>query len=182
MERPKDTVRERWEPVRATRKLYWVSDKGRIWSKGRYNSRTRSGVLRCSRANKGNGYRRFVIQIAGTPKREVMVHTAVLEAFVGPRPSANHCCRHLNGNSCDNRLENLAWGTFAENTADRKRHGTDGACERNPSAKLNRQQVMEIRKRLSAGARQKDLLPEFPISFAQMSAIARGVSWKGVTC
>lgn len=111
-----------------------------------------------------------------------MVHAAVLAAFVGPKPSNNHCCRHLNGDSLDNRLENLAWGTFAENTADREAHGTDGACERNPSAKLTREQVVEIRRRLATGARQKELLDEFPISFAQMSAIARGVSWKGVAC
>lgn len=38
-------------------------------------------------------------------------------AFVGPRPAGCAGARHLNGIQTDNRLENLAWGTAAENSA-----------------------------------------------------------------
>jgi hypothetical protein len=50
-------------------------------------------------------------------------HSLVLSAFVGPRPPG-FITRHLNGKRDDNRLENLAWGTLKENSADSKRHGT----------------------------------------------------------
>jgi hypothetical protein len=54
--------------------------------------------------------------------RRVFVHTLVLETFVGPRPPGRQC-RHLNGESLDNRWpENLCWGTPRENADDRIRH------------------------------------------------------------
>jgi len=52
------------------------------------------------------------------------VHHLVLEAFVGPRPPGKQS-RHLNGDSLDNRPENLAWGTFHENFADKIAHNPD---------------------------------------------------------
>ena len=58
----------------------------------------------------------------GSGPHNVAVHTAVLRAFVGDRP-AGKVCRHLNGNPEDNRLQNLTWGTPAENMQDRIRHG-----------------------------------------------------------
>lgn len=51
------------------------------------------------------------------------VHTLVLEAFHGPCPDGLQG-RHVNGDSHDNRAENLRWGTNSENTLDQVRHGT----------------------------------------------------------
>lgn len=75
---------------------------------------------------KSNGYYGTTI-ISGGQRKHVWAHTMVLETFVGPRPEG-HQVRHLNGNRLDNRLENLAWGSVAENAQDRERHG------RNPRA------------------------------------------------
>ena len=44
----------------------------------------------------------------------IQVHHAVLEAWGFPRP-AGYQCDHINGNTFDNRLENLEWVTRAEN-------------------------------------------------------------------
>jgi hypothetical protein len=51
-----------------------------------------------------------------------LVHQLVLEAFVGARPEG-FCTRHLNDIKDDNRVENLAWGTPAENARDCIRNG-----------------------------------------------------------
>ncbi len=50
------------------------------------------------------------------------VHTLVLEAFRGERPTPSAQTRHLNGRKWDNRASNLRWGTSAENARDRVRH------------------------------------------------------------
>jgi len=52
------------------------------------------------------------------------VHRLVLEAFVGPAPKGAPCAAHGNGDPSDNRLENLRWASYAENSADSIKHGT----------------------------------------------------------
>lgn len=65
-----------------------------------------------------------VVRILYAGKWQVrLVHQLVLEAFVGPRPSDSAGVRHLNDHPADNRLENLAWGTAAENMRDRVTNG-----------------------------------------------------------
>lgn len=51
------------------------------------------------------------------------VHELVLIAWVGPRPSPDHEACHGDGNRANNALSNLRWGTYAENTEDRRKHG-----------------------------------------------------------
>jgi hypothetical protein len=51
------------------------------------------------------------------------IHQLVLRAFVGPCPDGQEI-RHLDGNSMNNRLDNLQYGTRSENFLDTVRHGT----------------------------------------------------------
>lgn len=74
------------------------------------------------------------------------VHTLVLRAFVGDPPTGFEG-RHADGNTRNNRLDNLSWGTKIENAADRILHGTHRFGEENGRAKLTEQQVVEIRNR-----------------------------------
>lgn len=67
------------------------------------------------------GYRTCAISRDGKPRR-YMVHRLVLEAFVGPCPEGMETL-HRNDSPGDNRLENLRWGTHAENIEDMKRNG-----------------------------------------------------------
>lgn len=72
------------------------------------------------------GYRRVYLY-RGPSVQRVRVHTAVLHAFVGPRPTGM-VTRHLDGNPANNHLSNLAWGTRAENEADKRRHRAERAA------------------------------------------------------
>lgn len=78
-------------------------------------------------------------------KAHVYVHQIVLLAFVGPPPE-RHEVRHLDGDSLNNRLDNLTYGTRAQNIADAKRHGTFPMGADRPGAKLTPQKAIEIAK------------------------------------
>lgn len=67
------------------------------------------------------GYPTVQLSRAGRPVW-VSVHRAVALAYLGPppRPDAQVC--HRDGNKQNCRIENLYWGTPAQNGADKRRH------------------------------------------------------------
>jgi hypothetical protein len=107
MRRTRAQPREQWRPTRLDPR-YEVSSEGRVRRDGR--------VLKPSLSD--SGYARV-----RTP-RVLLVHKAVLEAFVGPAPSRRHHAAHDDGDKSNNRLGNLAWKLKEENEADKRRHGT----------------------------------------------------------
>ncbi len=124
----------------------------------------------------------------GIDKKRIHVHRLVLEAFVGPCPEGMEC-RHLDGDRTNNRLENLAWGTRKENTADSMRHGTfhmpppgggisrDRRGELNPRAKLRTADIPEIRRLSESGRSQKSLGRQFGVGQGIICRILRGELW-----
>lgn len=93
---------------------YFITEDGRLYGP--------DGKLRHTKIqNRGAGYLTTVITVNG--KRHYrLIHRLVLEAFVGRRPQG--CVgRHLDGNSMNNHVSNLSWGTQKENVNDRTRHG-----------------------------------------------------------
>jgi hypothetical protein len=115
---------ERWLPVVGYEGKYEVSDQGSVRSVDRYVDGGRGGrrrwlTGRILRPYTGGRY--MTVQIGhGNTKS---VHHLVIEAFLGPRPDGMDAC-HNNGQSHDNRLENLRWDTPINNAADRRAHGT----------------------------------------------------------
>lgn len=100
-----------------------------------------------------------------------MVHTLVARTFLGPRPPGQDV-RHLDGNPCNNRVDNLAYGTRTENILDVYRIGGSWRA-------LSVDQVQDIRRRLWEGERGTDLAREFGVGQACISAIKhrRTYSW-----
>jgi len=106
---------ERWKPIPGHGGDYEVSNLGRVRShKGRRVQIIKQAVA-------ATGYRRLTLSRNGVHTSR-SVHQLVLEAFVGPRPDGM-VTRHLNDVPYDNRLENLTWGTRAENEDDKRRNG-----------------------------------------------------------
>jgi hypothetical protein len=133
----------------------------------------------------GGGYPKASFCVGGKSFRR-RVHRAVLEAFVGPAPPGA-VCRHLDGNPVNNRLENLAWGTHAENCADADRHGTSARGERHPGSKLNCQLVRYIRQRYAEAKGDRAIAPpgtatalanELGVHVETVKQVARRVLWK----
>jgi hypothetical protein len=70
-------------------------------------------------------YHKVCLVINGK-KKEMRVHRLVLLAFIGAAEAMQGC--HLNGNSLDNRLENLAWGDQKTNESHKPKHCKDCGC------------------------------------------------------
>jgi len=104
-------------------------------------------------------------------------HTLMAETFLGSRPDGA-VVRHLNGVPGDDRPENLAWGTQAQNCQDTVTHGKSTKGIKNSQAKLNEAQVIEIRKRRAAGESGRSLAKEFSVSEASICDLMAGRTWK----
>lgn len=121
-------VGEVWREVVGAEGRYEVSNLGRLRSwiamgpKGRRLSEPR--IIR-------PGLTRGDYQIAqlriGDKNRALRLNRVVLLAHVGEPPEDNMQACHRNGDRQDNRLDNLYWGTPAENYADRSRHARERA-------------------------------------------------------
>lgn len=106
-----DTTPERWLPVVGYEGLYEVSDQGRV--------RRVPSVLKLT--PDGAGRLQVGLSKNGVSKTR-RVHHLVAEAFIGPRPEGLET-RHLDDNSGNNQVSNLAYGTTAENRQDMLRNG-----------------------------------------------------------
>lgn len=159
---------ERWLPIAGFEGLYDVSDLGNVRS-------IRAGrLLRPCPDHKG--YPRVSLHKDGksTPRR---VHRLVLETFVGARPEG-FTASHQDGDCTNNRLDNLAWESMADNHRRKKIHGTELLGERGVKAKLTSEQVKIIRARAATGERPNKLGPEFGVTGGAARALIRRSTWR----
>lgn len=84
---------------------------------------------------------------------------------------------------CDNppcvRPDHQFLGNAKDNAVDRKLKGRQAnfEMERNPNAKLNLLQVVEIRKRFEEGENQISIAKEFPVKRSMIGNIVRNLNW-----
>lgn len=172
---------EIWKPIPRFSGSHQVSNLGRVRSVPRVIT-TKTGAKRQQPGKlmkshvQSNGYAAVTISKGGE-YRPYNIHVLVLEAFEGPRPDGM-VARHLNGDRLDNRANNLAWGTPAENQQDRHVHGTATIGEKHPMAKLTLAEVHKIRGFRHHGFSTRWIANRFGISRATVNDIAAGRIWK----
>jgi hypothetical protein len=98
---------------------YEVSDCGMV----------KRGNKLLSQSQNAKGYPRVQLSTNGRNVSRV-VHALVAEAFIGARPSGLQI-RHLDGDQSNNDVSNLAYGTAAQNEADKALHGTKATGDKN---------------------------------------------------
>jgi len=152
---------------------YYISRAGEIWSAKRAG--------RFLKPCKNNKYGHLVVSLCQNGKcYQRLVHRLVLEAFVGPCPPGMECC-HYNGNSADNRLENLRWDTRSNNQKDRWIHGTSNRGEKHGQAKLNALQVRIIKHLLKTKEFSlREIGKIFGVSDGAVSDNNTGKNWKHI--
>jgi hypothetical protein len=94
-------------------------------------------------ANDKNGYLKFHASIRGVSVSRKW-HQLIALAFLGERPCGKQVA-HIDGNRSNNRADNLAYVTPAENTSHKYAHGTLLRGEAVKTSKLSEADVLEIR-------------------------------------
>lgn len=98
----------------------------------------------------------------------------VAEAWHGPAPDASSHAAHLDGDTLNNRAENIAWKSPKENNADKIVHGTHQAGERHPRVKLSAEQVGAIRE---STLPSRALAAQYGVNQSQIVRIKNGARW-----
>ena len=137
---------------------YEVSNRGRI----------RSNKTSTPRVLKAHPNPRYLVVRLRHDKRYVTryVHRLVLETFVGP----GEVCLHLDNDPTNNSLENLQWGTQADNNAQTMRDGKHGYAVR-PA--LTQEQANYI---LGSKLPYKILAKIFGVHINTIKRIRRGIT------
>lgn len=157
---------------------YRVSKDGQIQSRWRRgNSKTPKSAewnsLKCRKDEKG--YLTVALCDGVSKPKTFRLHRIIAITYLG-YPPKNACVRHLDGNPENNMLENLAYGTYAENENDKRRHGT--WVLRCSGATLNLDKANEIRAHYAAGESQKSLAERYSVSRPTITRVINGTIWR----
>ena len=164
-----------WKDIPGFEGLYQVSDTGQVKSLPRVATRiTKRGTEikqpireRVLKANTNKrGYQYVILRRDGfSVTREI--HVLVAAAFLGPRPEGGYQVRHMDGDSLNNSLSNLQYGTRSENQLDLYAY-------RGYHHKLTPEDVLNIRSRLEAGETGRALAREYGVAETNISSIKHG--------
>lgn len=165
---------EVWKDVIGFEGLYEVSDLGRVRRSSPGANNTYAGRI-VKQFPGRHGYM-FAGVYKDGKRRSVIVHTAVLRAFIGPKPEGMECC-HGDGVRTNNSLSNLRWDTHKNNALDTVTH-----CSTQWASKITKSQAREIRERYkNSRIKQRELAAEYGISQPQVSQILSGKRWRSLT-
>jgi hypothetical protein len=101
---------EIWKDVEGFEGRYMVSNHGNVKSL-RYYGHNREHNLKLTQHH--TGY--LMVQLNKHPSQSFLVHILVAKAFI-PQTEGKTCVNHKDGNKTNNKVENLEWVTYAENT------------------------------------------------------------------
>jgi len=115
-----------WRPVIGYEGSYIVSSLGEIRAIERSVTRSDGVTRKFADSSVGtkkmrSGHLRVYLWSGGV-RRALPVHRIVAKSFL-PNPDFYPLVRHLDDNPADNRVQNLAWGTYSQNQQDSVRNG-----------------------------------------------------------
>ena len=149
---------------------YFATESGDV-----YSVRTGAARLLKTRDNRGYLVVNFTVGSGRSKYRKRMpVHRVVALAFLGLPPAGRPYCCHRNGDSKDNRVDNLYWGSPKDNVKDAIRHGTYGFGEKAPNCRVDDLGVALIRRRRIDGVPVSDLAKSFGLSEGYIYQLCSG--------
>lgn len=153
---------------------YQISNNGNVYSK------ITSKIL--VRVYDSDGYTMVnLYKFKGdTRNKSKKIHRLVAQAFI-PNPDNLPQVNHKNGVKTDNNIENLEWCTALHNTTHANKIGLrNNLGSNNPSAKLNENQVREIKIELTKEVSMYKLAKLFNVSQKTIWRIKNNIKWKQI--
>ena len=184
-------MKELWLPVSGYEGLYEVSSCGRVRGLTRHvphingSTRTIKGrVLKTSIAHSGRNkpYTSLSVSLTkpGVKRKQAPIHRLVAAAFV-PNPDQLPVVRHLDGNSLNNRADNLAWGTHKDNSEDAIKAGAMPRGERHFHSRLTEEAARIIKSTPRSQSNAEQLGKQFGVHWTTIRSVWTEQSWGWVT-
>jgi len=113
--------------------------------------------------------------------KSYLLHRLVAICFID-NPFNYKQVNHINGIKTDNNLNNLEWCSHEQNIKHAIKTGLfNKVGENHPRAKLNNNQVKEIKTYLNKKVKHRILAEQFGVSIQTISEINTGAKWSHIT-
>lgn len=149
---------------------YEVSDLGEVRSK-------KTKTLKGLRFDRG-GYLRVTLYPSG---KTYLIHRLVAKTFLNQQEGFN-VVNHKDGVKTNNCVDNLEWCNHKHNVNHAYANGLNQyreiSGESNPSAKLTRRKVDEIRNLAKDGVSWNDLAKKYDVQYNCIKRIILNITWK----
>lgn len=152
---------EEWRPVPSF-PMYDASTLGRI------RNREQGHILQFW--TNRYGYSQVLLSRDGR-KKQISVHRAVAEAFLGPANGMT--VNHRNGDKLHNAIANLGYMTNAENIE----HASISGFLRGPTERISEAKAREICELLHAGRRSGEIAAQLDVTLEVVKKIRRRKTW-----
>lgn len=128
---------EQFSEIKGFEGLYVASPDGRIF---KFEEGKLGKQIGIPKTTSGQNYTTTALYDATGKKRNVLVHRIIAETFI-PNPDNLPCVNHKDGNRHNNRVENLEWCTYSENS----RHALDSGLYQTDKVVKGREEFSFLR-------------------------------------
>lgn len=110
-------------------------------------------------------------------RKDIPIHHLVCESFNGTRPHG-YQTNHKDGDKRNNAAQNLEWVTAGQNRKHAMETGLQKTNKGQRWEKLDREQVLEIRKLKKGGMSGTKIAKKFRVSHSTVARIIKKVTFK----
>ncbi len=186
LKRLNSTRIENWVPIEGYENLYHISDMGNVKSLDRYIKPYRGELRfqkeRILKIGLSVGYPTVNLCKNGD-SFNCKIHVWVAKHFI-PNPDNKPCVNHKNGIKTDNRVENLEWVTYSENTKHAFSTGLQtsgqGSGEKHNQHKLSNNDVLYIRSIPIGRKTTGELARKFNVKYSTIKHVINRITWKHI--
>ena len=184
-------MQELWLPVSGYEGFYEVSSYGQVRCLTRQvphingSTRTIKGRIlktsvRCEGRHKIHTTLSVSLLRPGFKRKQATIHRLVATAFV-PNPDQLPVVRHLDGDSLNNHVDNLAWGTYQDNSDDAIKAGATPRGECHCHARLTEEAARIIKSTPRSQSNAERLGKQFGVHPNTIKSVWDNKSWVWVT-